>query len=67
MADSETREINNNLDISDDNEEIVAVIMAVVAGLTNGRVVVTTIRRAGEQAVPLWSLAGRQTLMNNWL
>lgn len=49
---------------TDDEEEIIAVIAAAVAYYTQGGGVVTTIRRVTAPSAPIWSLVGRQEIMN---
>jgi len=50
--------------MADDDDEVITVIAAAVAYLTQGRGVLTTIRRVAAPGVPSWSLAGRQDTMN---
>ena len=47
-----------------DDDEIITVMAAAVAYLTQGGGVLTTIRRVAAPGVPSWSLAGRQDTMN---
>jgi sodium pump decarboxylase gamma subunit len=49
--------------IAEDDDEIMAVIAAAVACLTQGKLRIKTIRRVKEENVPVWSAAGRQETM----
>ncbi|MFY9174210.1 MAG: hypothetical protein WAO24_02530 [Peptococcia bacterium] len=46
-------------------DQIVAVIMAAIAAYNREKGKVTIIRRISSSNVPLWSLSGRQELMEN--
>lgn len=48
-----------------DDEEIIAVISAAVAYLTQGSASIKTIKRLPGTAAPAWSAAGRMDIMNS--
>lgn len=50
--------------IAVDDEEVIAVISATVAYLTQGSAAIKTIRRLPGVAAPAWSAAGRMEVMN---
>lgn len=51
-------------EVAVDDEEVIAVISAAVAYLTQGSASIKTIRRLPGVAAPAWSAAGRMEVMN---